>query len=96
MFSIFEWYQQILDASGSEVRLVQVDDRKVPNDLSLSRQYRQHMLASVHLAEELLDWSASDSVKRVSQSVQWHLAQKDTSTFDRDAATQDDDALLGS
>ena len=93
VFSIFNWYQQIFDASGTKASLVRVDDHKVPEDLSLSRQYRQHMLASVRLAEELLGWSANNPATRVSQSVQWHLSQHDSREFDEDAAHKDDDAL---
>ena len=93
VFSIFNWYQQILDASDTEASLVRVDDHKVPEDLSLSRQYRQHMLASVRLAEELLGWSANNPATRVSQSVRWHLSQHDSREFDEDAAHKDDDAL---
>ena len=73
-FPIKAWFQQILDAAKSECVLVDVADRDVPHDLSLSKNHAQHMLASVQRARALLDWRASSPLLRVEQSVTWHLA----------------------
>jgi nucleoside-diphosphate-sugar epimerase len=73
-FPIGAWFQQILDAAKRESVLVQVADGDVPQDLSLSRSFAQHILPSVQRARELLDWQAGDPVARVAQSVLWHLA----------------------
>jgi nucleoside-diphosphate-sugar epimerase len=71
-FPIQAWFQQILDAS--KMVLVHVTDQDVPQDLSLSKSFAQHILPSVQRARELLNWQASDPVARVEQSVLWHLA----------------------
>jgi nucleoside-diphosphate-sugar epimerase len=73
-FPIQAWFQQILDASKMGSVLVHVTDQDVPQDLSLSKSFAQHILPSVQRARELLNWQASDPVARVEQSVLWHLA----------------------
>ena len=73
-FPIQAWFQQILDAAESESALVRVADHDVPQDLSLSKGFAQHILPSVQRARELLGWQAGDPRARVEQSVRWHLA----------------------
>ena len=90
---IQRWYQQILDAANSAAQFVRVADEVVPDDLSLSRNHRQHMIASVQRAEDLLGWSSTDSETMVPRSIKWHLTQMDSAKFDQEAALADDLAL---
>jgi nucleoside-diphosphate-sugar epimerase len=89
------WYQQILDAAGSEAELVRVPDAAVPEDLALSTSHLQHILVSVERARDVLGWQAGDPVQRVSQSVSWHLEHPAPGGWDSGRDRSDDVALAG-
>jgi nucleoside-diphosphate-sugar epimerase len=93
VFPIRSWYQQILDAAGSSAELVTVPDTVVPPDLSISKAHPQHLLASVRLASDLLDWTAGDPATRVKESVRWHLEQPHQSSWSPDQQSADEAAL---
>ena len=90
---ITAWYRQILDSAKADTELVRVPDSVVPADLSLSRAHPQHLLASVHLAHELLGWQSGDPAIRVRESVEWHIANSDFAALSDAEASDDDDAL---
>jgi nucleoside-diphosphate-sugar epimerase len=92
-FPILAWYQQILDAAAADAELVHVVDSSVPADLSLSKAHTQHLLVSVQLARELLDWHSSDPIVRVTESVRWHLANSQFPALSDNEQQRDDEAL---
>jgi nucleoside-diphosphate-sugar epimerase len=70
-----DWVGQILAAADYEAELVTVPDSAVPDDnLSLTRDYRQHMLMDNHKARDLLGWQPADPAPGIAASVRWHLA----------------------
>jgi nucleoside-diphosphate-sugar epimerase len=90
---IRSWYQQILDATDSSAALVTVPDAVIPPDLSISKTHQQHLLASVRLARELLNWTAGDPATRVKESVRCHLYQPHQSAWLPDQQATDNTAL---
>lgn len=90
---ICTWYEQIVAAAGADLELIQVPDDIVPADLSRSRAFAQHMLLSVHRAEELLDVTPGDPKQRVVESVHWHLEHPSNSRWTSEDNEADDHAL---
>jgi hypothetical protein len=90
---ITAWCRQILDPAKADTELVRVPDSVVPGDLSLSKAHPQHLLASVHLAHELLGWQSGDPAIRVQESVQWHITHSDLAALSDAEASDDDDAF---
>jgi nucleoside-diphosphate-sugar epimerase len=72
--TVMDWVGQILTAAGHEAELVAVPDRDVPEDMSLTRSYPQHVLIDSHKARELLGWQPADPAPGIAASVRWHLA----------------------
>ena len=68
------WMEWILEATGSEAELVRVPDELLPDDLDVTGDIAQHLLASAAKARELLGWVHSDPRVCVHDSVRWHLA----------------------
>lgn len=93
VYPIVAWYQQILDSADFPAELVQVPDAAVPADLALSKTYHQHMLASVQRAMELLRWTPGDPVRRVEESVLWHLRHPSPAAWSVERQQGDDAAL---
>lgn len=88
------WARQILAAAGtSEIELVHVPDRVVPDDLRITRGIRQHLLVSAARIRADLRWSESDPEQALEQSVKWHLANPPA---EADADFSADDRALDS
>jgi nucleoside-diphosphate-sugar epimerase len=87
------WYEQIMAAAGGDLELIQVPDDAVPADLSRSKAFAQHMLVSVYLAEELLEWNPGDAERRVAESVGWHLEHPPSSRWTSEDNEADERAL---
>ena len=92
-YPIVAWYQQIIDSSGSDARLVQVPDAHVPPDLALTTSRPQHLLVSVELSTQLLGLKHPDPRDRVVESVTWHLANTPLRPFSEEEGRLEDEAL---
>jgi nucleoside-diphosphate-sugar epimerase len=68
------WMEWIVEAAGVQAELVRVPDELLPDDLDISGDIAQHLLASAEKAREMLGWVNSDPRQRVRDSVSWHLA----------------------
>ncbi len=87
---ITEWLEQIVHAADSRLELVRVPDEALPPELALTGAPAQHVIASVHRAEHLLDWAPADPARRVAESVRWHLANPpDTRWTEEDTRAAD-------
>jgi nucleoside-diphosphate-sugar epimerase len=93
VYPIVAWYQQILDSADSPAELVQVPDAAVPVDFLLSKTHHQHILASVQRAMDLLQWRPGDPVRRVEESVLWHLRHPSPSGWSVEKQLSDEAAL---
>jgi len=90
---IAAWLEQIVRAAGAHLELVRVPDHVLPSEFALTAASAQHILTSVHRAEQLLGWSPVEPDRRVAESVRWHLANPpDTAWTDEDIRA--DDAAL--
>lgn len=72
--TVRQWAEAILTAAGHEAELVRVRDDALPEDLGITGDVAQHMLASNEKARSLLDWRDGDPWERIGDSVRWHLA----------------------
>jgi nucleoside-diphosphate-sugar epimerase len=90
---IRQWFQQIIEATGAALELVQVPEPVLPAELALTGAPAQHMLASTHRAQEVLGWSPDDPQTRVIQSVRWHLAHAPATEWTQDDTRTDNAAL---
>jgi nucleoside-diphosphate-sugar epimerase len=68
------WMEWIVEATGVQAELVRVPDELLPDDLDITGDIAQHLMASAEKARELLGWVHSDPRERVRDSVRWHLA----------------------
>jgi nucleoside-diphosphate-sugar epimerase len=90
--TIRDWVELILAAADYEAELVTVPDAAVPeDDLTLTRDHRQHVLMDNRKARDLLNWQPADPAPGIAASVRWHLANP-PATSDPDF-TPDDRAL---
>ena len=71
--TIRAWYEQILEAAGTQATLVSVDPASLPPDLGLSGTVRQHLLVDSSKARAVFGWVHADPGEAVRQSVRWHL-----------------------
>lgn len=71
--TVADWTRQILAAAGHDAELVPVPGPDVPEDLDITRDHAQHMLAGNHKARELLGWRPGDPERGIAASVRWHL-----------------------
>lgn len=90
---IAEWIEQIVHAAEAKLELVRVPDDALPGELAITAAPRQHLLASVHLAEQLLGWSPTEPQLRVGESVRWHLENPPEAPWTDDDSLADDGAL---
>lgn len=90
---ITEWLEQIVHAADSRLELVRVPDEALPPELALTGAPAQHVIASVHRAEHLLDWAPADPARRVAESVRWHLANPPDTRWTEEDTRADDAAL---
>lgn len=91
--TIGAWVRDIVSAVGTELKLVQIPDDRLPPELALLAAPAQHVLVSTQRAEDLLDWTPAEPGGRVQSSVGWHLAHPpDRPWTEQDAAA--DDATL--
>lgn len=88
------WLRQILDAAGSAAELVTVPETALPPDLTLTGAPAQHLLISVARAQDLLGWAPADPLRRVGESVRWHMAHPPADAGWSDADTTADEAAL--
>ena len=72
-YSMRMWARMILDAAGSDAKLVRVPDEALPEDLKLTGTMSQHILASARKARTLLGWGTSDPLESLTKTVHWHL-----------------------
>jgi nucleoside-diphosphate-sugar epimerase len=72
-YSVRMWAQMILEAAGSDAKLVRVADDLLPPDLAETGTMPQHILASSALARTLLGWTTTDPAECLAASVKWHL-----------------------
>lgn len=72
--TIEQWMRAILAAAGSDAELVRVADDAVPDDLSLTRSFAQHLLVSSARARDLLGFRDTPPDEALGHSVRWHLA----------------------
>jgi nucleoside-diphosphate-sugar epimerase len=73
--TVRDWIGQILAAADYDAELVTVPDAVVSDgDLSLTRDYRQHILVDNRKARDLLGWQPADPAAGIAASVRWHLA----------------------
>lgn len=76
--TVREWFQQILDATGSDARLVEVGAAEIPPDLVLTSDVPQDVLLSDGRARRLLGWEPGDPAELVPRSTRWHPAHPPT------------------
>lgn len=91
--TIGEWLGQIVRAAGADLEFIKVPDHALPAELALTAAPAQHLLASVHRAEDLLGWSPGDVEQRVTESVRWHLANPSDRAWTEADTSADDTAL---
>lgn len=72
--TVADWARDILAAAGRPGELVTVPDPDVPDDLSLTRHYAQHLLFDSRKAADLLGWRPGNPRDGLAASVRWHLA----------------------
>lgn len=72
--TVRQWAEAILDAAGHEAELVRVPDHRLPADLWLTGDIRQHLLATGEKLRDLVGWIDRDPHQAVADSVSWHLA----------------------
>jgi nucleoside-diphosphate-sugar epimerase len=72
-YSVRLWAEMILEAAGSDARLVRVPDDRLPPDLEGSGATRQHILATARKARDLFGWTTSDPAESLRTTVRWHL-----------------------
>ncbi|MEF3122572.1 NAD-dependent epimerase/dehydratase family protein [Kocuria flava] len=87
------WFEQIVEATGASLELVQVPDAALPPELALTGAPAQHLLSSAHRAQEVLGWAPGDPAVRVAESVRWHLAHPPETGWTEQDTTLDDAAL---
>ena len=90
---IIEWLKQIVRAADARLELVRVPDHALPPELALTGAPVQHILTSVHRAQQLLGWSPTDPERRVAESVDWHVANPPDRAWTDDDNRTDDAAL---
>jgi nucleoside-diphosphate-sugar epimerase len=73
-YSMRMWSQMILDAAGSDAKLVRVADDVLPEDLKPTGTMSQHIAVSAHKARSMLGWTTSNPAESLQISVRWHLA----------------------
>jgi nucleoside-diphosphate-sugar epimerase len=86
--------EQIVAATGQEIELARVDDRRLPPDLGLTAAIRQHLVCNSSKARERLGWVHADPSETVRRSVRWHL-EHPPAEIDSDFSA-DDAALAAS
>ena len=72
-YSMRMWAQMILDAADSKAELVRVPDDRLPEDLNLTGNVRQHIAATAGKARAELGWTTSDPLETLRTTVRWHL-----------------------
>jgi hypothetical protein len=72
--TIADWVRQILAAADHDAALVTVQNKDLPEDLSLTGAQAQHLLFSSRKARERLGWRPGATEAGVAASVRWHLA----------------------
>jgi Nucleoside-diphosphate-sugar epimerases len=73
-YSMRMWSHMILDAAGSDAKLVRVADERLPEDLKPTGTMSQHIAVSAHKARSMLGWTTSDPAESLRTTVRWHLA----------------------
>ncbi len=73
-YSMRMWSRMILDAAGSDAKLVRVADEVLPEDLKPTGTMSQHIAVSAHKARSMLGWTTSDPAESLRTTVRWHLA----------------------
>jgi nucleoside-diphosphate-sugar epimerase len=77
--TVRQWWEAIVDAAGSSMELVTIDDESaLPEDLELSATHQQHLLVSPAKAMHRLGWQPTPWRDTVRESVAWHLANPPT------------------
>lgn len=89
--TVRDWWHAVIDAAGSSMALVRVEDERLPADLALGATHQQHLLVSPAKAMRLLDWRPTPWRETVAESVAWHLANPPA---DSDPDFSADDAAL--
>jgi UDP-glucose 4-epimerase len=72
--SVRLWAEQILAVANFDAELVRVADAVLPEDLTLTGDVPQHLLANPSKAEHRLGWIHRDPLDGLRRSVAWHLA----------------------
>jgi nucleoside-diphosphate-sugar epimerase len=90
-YSMRMWSHMILDAAGSDAKLVRVADELLPEDLKPTGTMSQHIVVSAHKARSMLGWTTSDPAESLRTTVRWHLANPPP---DPDLDFSADDAAL--
>jgi nucleoside-diphosphate-sugar epimerase len=90
-YSMRMWSHMILDAAGSDAKLVRVADELLPEDLKPTGTMSQHIAVSAHKARSMLGWTTSDPAESLRTTVRWHLANPPP---DPDLDFSADDAAL--
>ena len=65
--------RQILAAAGGAAELVTVPDAVLPEDMRLTRERRQHLLADSKKITQTLGWQPAPAEETIARSVAWHL-----------------------
>lgn len=81
----------ILEAAGSDARLVTVPDSALPPDLLMTASVRQHLLGDADKARQRLGWEDTDPWEALVRTVEWDLAHPPA---DGDLDVAADDAAL--
>jgi UDP-glucose 4-epimerase len=84
------WAERILEAAGSNAKLVEVPDALLPDDMD-EKGLRQHLLVSGEKARHVLGFEHGDPEEAVRRSVRWHL--KNPPAYSSDDFSADDRAL---
>jgi nucleoside-diphosphate-sugar epimerase len=71
---VLGWMRQILAAAGHDADLVQVPPAALPDDLELTRDRPQHVLADSGKIIRMLGWQPAPAEEGIARSVAWHLA----------------------
>jgi nucleoside-diphosphate-sugar epimerase len=65
--------EQIIEATDSDLQLVQVVEHHLPDDLKLTGALSQHLLMDGSKARRMLQWQHGEPNEVLRRSVEWYL-----------------------
>lgn len=97
--------ERIIELSGADCDLVQVEDDRLPKDLAITAGIGQHLLVDSHKIGSVLGWSETDPEVALKRTIEWDLANPPDDEYrngagaregiDPEDFSSDDEALAG-